>query len=563
MKYYNYIIAIVLLSIFSISCETDLEIPPQGDLTDETYWTNEENVRTFSLSFNQAYFVGYGEGYAWGDFFTGESLNDEFGATTPTEFIRQVPTSGGGWRFDYVRKANIFLNRVQTVPMGEEAIAHWSGVARFFRALEYADLVRRFGDVPWYETELSENDTELLYKPRDSREFVMDKVLEDLQFAAENVRVTAQQPQQEVNKDVVLAYMSRIMLFEGTWQKYQENNSSKAKEYLEASKWASNQVIQSGRYSLGDYRTVFNSMSLLGNPEVILLREYAEGELTHSLNSYVNGEPQTGVNKDHIESYLMSDGLPIGVSPLWQGDKTIEDVMTDRDPRIYETYVSTEIRLPGEVTNSSTTGYAVHKFLNEDIADEPIGSSNLNPTDAPVMRYGEVLMNYAEAAAELGTVGGPALTQADLDKSINVLRARPGIGMPALQVMGGQPAVNGTTYDDPDRDPTVSSMLWEIRRERRVELDMEGHRNADLKRWKKYEYLDMTLYPETNRGAWVDKAEHPSTNVELTEGDKGYIIPTTRIRTFDDPKVYLRPIPLDQITLYEQNGATLTQNPGW
>lgn len=569
MRSYNKIAIFFLLAFAFIGCEKDfLEVPPQDQLVDETFWSSEANVKTFAYGFYPAYFVGYGSGYSWGKYFSGQSLNDDFAPSNPPLFTQQVPTTGGGWSFSWVRKANIFIDRVQTVPMEEEATKHWTGVGRFFRALEYTDLVKAFGDVPYYDHELSDADTEDLYKKRDDRTFVMDKVLEDFQYAAENVRDNVDNEGQEVDKSVVLAYMSRVFLYEGTWQKYHENNMAKAKEYLEAAKWAANEVIQSGEFSLGNYREVFNSLSLSGNPEVILYREYEEGVLTHALNSYNNKEPQTGVSKDAVESYLASDGLPIGVSPLYQGDKGIENVMANRDPRIYETLVSDELRINGVDSDYSTTGYATHKFLNEDIKDDPIGSSNLNPTDAPIIRYGEVLMNYAEAAAELETVGGSALTQEDLDKSINVLRDRPGISLPHLQIIGGEPAVNGQVYDDPQRDSDVPSMIWEIRRERRIELMMEGFRLDDLKRWKKLNYVDMVDYPDINRGAWIDKADYPGANItiSLTEGDKGYIIPVTAaesLRTFDDPRVYLQPIPLDQITLYRDNGVELEQNPGW
>ena len=561
---------ILFLSLIIVGCEKDfLEVPPQDELVDETYWRTEQNVKTFAYGFYPAFFTGYGSGYTWGDYFTGESFNDDFGPTNPSPFTKQVPTSGGGWTFAWVRKANIFIDRVQNVPMEEEATAHWTGVGRFFRGIEYHDLVKKFGDMPWYEEELSENDLESLYRERDSRTFVMDKVLEDFRYAAENVRVSVDNQGQEVNRDVVLAFMSRVFLFEGTWQKYHGNNTQKAAEYLEAAKWAANEVIESGRYSLGDYRDVFSSLNLNGNPEVILFREYETGMLTHSLMSYNNeGEPQTGVSKDAIETYLAEDGLPIEISPLYQGDRGIGNVMENRDPRLHETVVPYELRVNGVATAYSTTGYATHKFLNEDMRDDTEAFSNLNPTDAPVIRYGEVLINYAEAAAELATVGGPALTQEDLNKSINVLRNRPGVNMPDLQVLGDQPAVNGNTYDDPNRDPEVSPIIWEIRRERRVELMMEGFRNDDLRRWEKLEYLDMVENPDINRGAWISKSDYEEEleSLTLTEGNEGYIIPATAetaIRQFTDPRVYLDPIPLDQITLYKDQGVTLEQNPGW
>ncbi len=570
MKTIHKILLIFLGLMAIVGCEDDfLDVPPQDLLVDETYWSSEANVKTFAYGFYTGYFKGYGSGYSWGNYFSGQSLNDDFSPTNPPRFTIQVPTSGGGWSFGWVRKANIFIDRVQTVPMEQEAIDHWTGIGRFFRAMEYHDLVASFGDVPYYDQELSEDDTEQLYKTRDDRTFVMDKVLEDLQFAAENVRTSVDNDGLEVNKDVVLAFMSRIMLYEGTWQKYHENNTAKALEYLEAAKWASEQVMNSGKYTLGNYREVFNSLSLASNPEVILYREYEEGQLTHALNSYNNKEPQTGISRNAIEAYLADDGLPISLSPRYLGDQGIEKVMANRDGRIYETFVSTELRINGVASNHSTTGIATHKFLNESIKDDPIGSSNLNPTDAPIIRYGEVLLNNIEATAEIAALGGSEVSQVDLDMTINIIRDRIGVELPHLQVLGGYPAIDGVVYEDPNRDQDIPSLLWEIRRERRVELIMEGFRLNDLKRWKKLEYVDMAVNPDINQGAWISKSDYPDSelaDITLTNGEEGYIIPASAaasLRVFDNERVYLSPIPLDQITLYHDQGVTLEQNPGW
>ena len=559
------IIALLIAAfVMTTGCKKDfLERYPLDALVDDTYWSNETNVRTFAFGFYPAYFGGYGSGFAWGKFFSGQALNDDFAPSTPSQFTQVVPASGGGWSFAWVRKANIMIDRVQRADLTEEAKNHWTGIGRFFRALEYHDLVKRFGDVPWYDRELTDSDPDL-YKPRDSRITVMDHVLEDFEFAAEHVRASDGTAGLTVNKYVVLAMMSRVFLFEGTYLKYHNIDQAKATQYLTAAKWAANEVIVSNKYQIADnFRSVFNSLDLAGKKEVILYRQYESGILTHSLHSYVNGEPQSGVSKDAVESFLAEDGLPISISPLYQGDKTIDDVVADRDPRLTETIVP-QLRLKGVVSNYSTSGYAVRKFFNEAIKDLPEGSSSLNRTDAPVIRYGEVLLNYAEAAAELGTI-----TQADLDMSINKLRARPGIGMPPLQVIGNQPAVNNVVYDDPERDPTVPSLIWEIRRERRIELMFEGFRLDDLKRWEKLEYTDMQANSDINRGAWIVRADWPSLHADVkieNNAAEGYIIPAPLAgsqRLFTDPRVYLSPIPLDQIQLYLTNGVTLTQNPGW
>ena len=546
-----------------VGCKkTFLERLPLDVLVDDSYWANESNVRTFAYGFYTAYFDGYGSSFTFGRYFSGQSLNDDFAPSSPAQFTKVVPSSGGGWTFAWVRKANIMIDRVQKAPLTDEVKNHWTGIGRFFRALEYSDLVKRFGDVPWFGKELDETSEEL-YKPRDARTVVMDSVLADFNYAAEHVRASDGTAGLTVNKFVVLAFMSRVFLFEGTFLKYHNIDQAKATKYLEAAKWAAEQVINSAKYSIADnYRSIFNSLDLNGKKEVILFRQYQEGIVMHSLHSYVNKEPQTGASKDAIDTYLAKDGLPIAISPLYKGDSTIAKVMADRDPRIAETFVPV-LRLNGVATNYSTSGYSVLKFYNDAIKDVAAGNSNTNTTDAPVIRYGEVLLNYAEAVAELGT-----LTQADLDKSINMLRSRPGIAMPKLQVIGNQPAVNGVVYDDPDRDPTVPSLIWEIRRERRVELMMEGFRLDDLKRWKKLEYTDTQGNPDINRGAWIRRADYPTLKDVVIENNaaEGYIIPAWRPesqRNFTDPKVYLEPLPLDQIKLYSDQGKELKQNPGW
>ncbi len=579
----------------AVSCDDDLlEKPPLDALTDNTFWSSEANVRTFSYGFYTAYFSGYGtSAAAQGTHWSGNNqvLSDDRAPSAPVLFTLNPPASGGGWDFSWVRRSNILIDRVANAPaLSTDAKAHWGGVGRFFRGLEYHDLVRRFGDVPYYDYVPGDSDIASLYKARDSRTFVMDKVLEDFKFAAENVRTPAAEGTAggtkglTINKQVVLAYMSRVFLFEGTWQKYHMNNPAKAKEYLEAAKWAADQVMTTGGYSLGRYRETFTSFDLANNPEVILYRQYVDGIQMHATMSYNNKEAQSGASKDMINSYVTKNGLPIkqAGNTQYQGDKGIKNVMANRDPRITETFVDS-IRLLGmrynnkAVYNYSTSGYVSHKYLEETTKTLPAGNGQVNVTDAPIIRYGEVLINYAEAAAELATVGGAALSQSDIDRSVNVLRNRPGIGVAPLQVSGDQALVAGTPIEDPDRDGSVSPILWEIRRERRVELIFEGFRYDDLRRWKKLIYADTQVNGDINRGAWVskDNPEYTLGTVRLAVGDndapsttlrEGYVVPSfnaTGVRIFDNDKHYLAPLPLNQINLYKANGFVLTQNPGW
>lgn len=567
MKTKIIIILALSISVFAGCKKGFLDKPPLDQLTDDNFWSNEKNVRTFSYGFYPIYFTGYGAGWTWGQYYTGQTLNDEFGPTSPSQFTKVVPSSGGGWSFTNVRKANIFIDRIKEVPMPDEAIKHWTGIARFFRGMAYFSLVKSFGDVPWYDTPPISEDEDALYKPRDPRSLVMSNVLEDFKYAAENVRVSDGTKGLTVNKWVVLAYMSKVFLFEGTWEKYFNIDQAKATEFLTAAKWAANEVITKGGFSFSNpYRQSFNSLDLSSDKEMILYKQYASGQVTHSLVSYVNREGQTGPNKDVIDNYLCSDGLPVSLSPLYQGDKGIANVMDNRDSRMAGTFAPDlrpvgYTRAPGTYFGASSTGFATLKFLNEEIMNDNRGLSNVNPTHAPVIRLGEVVLNYAEAAAELG-----GLTQEDLDISINELRSRPGANLPPLEVIGDKPAVMGVVYDDPKRDPTVPSLIWEIRRERRVELSMEGIRYDDLRRWRKLDYLDMQVHPDLNRGAWIKKSDYPTLSSSVViegGGTEGYIKPASAMRVVNDDKVYLSPLPLDQIKLYKDKGVDLVQNPGW
>ena len=383
------------------------------------------------------------------------------------------------------------------------------------------------------------------------------------------------------------------MLFEGTWQKYNEKNAAKAATYLKAAKDAADQLMSMGAYSLTpNFKDLTTSVSLAGNPEVIVYREYEEGILMHSLMSFQNTEAEgSSPSRSLVESYLSANGLPIhqAENTMYKGDKWFFDEFADRDPRLYDNIDKEGLRLEGSVAVYAATGYFAHLFVNPDLKTVPGGMSSTNITDAPVMKLNEVMMNYIEAAAELADMGQYNLTQGDFDKTINALRNRPSTSMPAVTLAGSNLAVNGVTINDPDRDKgqmksgdyEVSPILWEVRRERRTELPYQGIRFNDLRRWGKLHYADMKVNPKLNLGAWLDKDayvawfnEQNGTSLTVEdlkgihldrEGNAGYIVPAidaSLLRTCED-KHYLYPIPSQEIALYQSNGYTLSQNPGW
>ena len=600
------IFSLFVLALATVSCSDFLERPPLDNIENSPeYYNSENNVRSTVNGWYDIYFVGYNSGWSRSSFFDGtdeSEWSDDLAQKSATFFTKVAPATSDDWNFENVRRINIAFEGISASSLDAEAKNHWLGVARFFRAMEYASLVRKFGDVPFYDKVVQNTDIKDLFKPRDSRVYVMDKVLEDLKFAAENVRESDGTAGLTVNRDVVNAYFSKIMLFEGTWQKYVEKNEANAIKYLTEAKDAAQRVIDSGNYSISDnYKALTTSESLKGNPEIIIYREYDAGTVTHSEMSFQSEQTrENGPSKDLIDSYLTTNGLPIAQSGnnQYKGDKTFADEMANRDPRLSYNIVDS-LCLNG-ITGAvyGIGGYMGNRFVNLSLMNTPGGQSYTNITDAPVMKYNEVLLNYLEAAAELNTLGAYTLTDADLDKTINTIRDRADVRMPHVSLINGHFAVNGTEIDDPNRDLgykevagdyAVDPIIWEVRRERRVELVYEGIRFDDLRRWGKLHYADMVINKKLNLGSYLDKdsyvAEYNKRNPnnKITtetlssvhiEGDanKGYIQPISTaslLRTYS-MKDYLYPIPTGQISLYESKAAQtgdasikLLQNPGW
>lgn len=592
------------------SCEDFLDRPPLTVMNDDTYWTSENNLRLFANGFYEQYFVGYNtsfgvnyaplRGYTFSDDLTSTGKQGSFEVQAPddrgsiSEAAAWLSTyAGPSWNFSWVRKANVFIERVETMKgtyLDDEAYQHWSAVARFFRGYEYSRLVSVFGDVPYYDHVPGDGELDLLYKDRDDRTTVMDKVYEDFAYVLANMRLSDVN-EQYLNRYIAAGFISRFMLFEGTWQKYHEGDNAKATQYLQQAVEAGDLVIESGKWSFGsDFRSLFGSEDLGGNPEVLMYRTY-DGALgiTHCLASYSNTtESQSpAVNLDLIRSFIANDGQAYQNSAVPNADQfDIGSLIVTRDPRFEATFWD----VPR--AQSSTLLYA-DKFIDREGPTYAGGTyppkygSNTNTNDAPVMRLAEVVLNWIEAKAELADLGGAAVTQADIDASINAIRSRP-LDQVAMDkgVTQTAPLTLAAIPVDPDRDPSVSPLLWEIRRERRMEFVFEHTRLLDIKRWKKIEYMDAATNPDLLRGPWVDfpnefaewlveakegklQVEHANGTVVTYDGTNaadmvGYYVPENASNRdpFTD-RVYLAPIGNNEISEYAARGYTLTQTTGW
>jgi hypothetical protein len=503
------------------------------------------------------------------------------------------------WNFAWVRKSNILLDRLEAVSkpnLTQEEFNHWTAIARFFRAYEYFRLVISFGDVPYYEAPVNSADLPNMYRDRDPRGYVMDKVYDDLVYALANVRENDGALQ--VNKYVVAAVASNIMLFEGSWEKYHNMDQARAKKYLELAVSAAEVVMNSGKFAFtSTFHALFGSYGLANNKEVFIYRHYSSEKLRHSIASYSNGIElqEIACNLELIKSFICNDGLPYQNSTVAGADKfDVSTLARTRDPRFESTFFDV-------VREQSSTMLYANKFIDRkgttyiNIAGSPPPeySSNTNYNDAPCLRLAEVVLNYIEAKQILAeNYGGAAVTQEDLDKSINAIRSRP---LDAEAVAKGvkqtAPLRLSALPNDPARDSDVSPLMWEIRRERRMEFVFEHTRLLDIKRWAKIlDYMDNNKYPDSMFGPWID---FPKEFPEAFEGTKAianrnvlkvrkadgtmvtfdgtnaaemvgfFQVKNARARNAFGSEVYLSPVPKNLIQNYIDQGFTLKQTPGW
>ena len=602
----------VALSFGLVSCNDDfLEVYPRDTQTEATAFVTADNFETYAWGL-YSIFGGYSDDTLGDDKNGGNLVSNAAGGESDWAMGRyKVPSSGGDWDFSFIRRCNLMLDHIDGSQMNEDEKKHWRAVGLFFRSHRYFQLLQKFGDVPWIEHVLS-TDSEELYYPRDSRDMVAANILRDLKQAAADIREGGN-GNNTVNTDVVNTFLSRFALFEGTWRKY--HGLQDADTYLQAAADAAWAVINTGKYSVNpSYDALFNSEDLTGAASIILFRQYTGGELGHNYTRRIRtGELTFEATKDLVDSYLCSDGKPISTSDVFEDapgeegkDRLREyDRFRNRDRRLYVTIVppynenmsdskdseykvmlddadnaswTGTKRLPmtnfkGQVCNSQPNlmessnftnwgkthmGFCMWKYYNTTTPSTTANSDNT--TDAPIFRYEEVLLNYAEAMCELGK-----FDQAVADRTINLMRRRPSCNVADMDVdaiaaagRNWDPALETGGYYNRAADP----VLWEIRRERRLEFVGEGFAFRDIRRWK---IADLVLNKRP-QGAWIDRNVYGG-NLTLQDID-GNTLPADAQygygAYFGKPSgwlehYYLYPLPLNNLVLNE----ALEQNPGW
>lgn len=582
---------IIALGLTSTSCSKLLELSPEGTLTENTTFTSYSNFVAYAWQFYGT-FPGYSNSVpnseVNGDLFALANAN----ATSDWLWNRVVtPSSSSDYNAPYtaIRTINIMLDNIENPnQLTDTEKKHMRSVGYFFKAYHYMDLLNKYGKAIWVENALSDGDDEILYGNTSTRDEIATKILEMLKYAEENIKA-AGDGANSINTNVVRALISRFGLREGTWRKY--HNLQQSETYLKASADASQKLITTIPNLHADYDELFNSESLASNREVLLYKQYEVNQITHTLASLArNSSGRWDLTKAAVDLYLLKDGQTRYTSPIFDGDTDPYKEFRNRDTRLYFTVpppyktvvshpsytwthtnnpadkeyidlmntlsVPTRKTLPalnwqglvlaqephfvdynlGQPFNVTYTGYRFYKFSNK---IKMLQNEDIN--DAPIFRMGEIFLNYAEAKYELGE-----FNQAIADATINKLRARGQV----------QPLQLTSIPNDPTRDANVSPTLWEIRRERAVELMGEGFRFDDLRRWKKMDYA-----AKQKIGRYITKGvDVPANSIIpiLNGATAGYIAYENVPPTFSD-HYYLYPIPSAEIVL----NKNIEQNPGW
>ncbi|MFT3949919.1 MAG: RagB/SusD family nutrient uptake outer membrane protein [Agriterribacter sp.] len=556
---HTYFKAFVFSLLVLTGCNKGLDLVPKDAISDATFW---KTTADFKLAANNLYFSL--EGFNTWDTYADLAYDVPNSVSNGTY---QTTESDSRWTnaYIYIRRCNKIIAKTEESSAASE-LTQFIGEAKFFRAYNYWMLYKLFGEVPIITSELDIDDEEL-YSARATRKETVDFILKDLEEAATSLperSTLASGDVGRITKGAANTLRARVALFEGTWGK--SRGDANANGYLDIAINAATTVMNSGQYSLytgkgaQSYRYFFIDEGDDAS-EAILDRRYQVTISSQTFPSTV-GEGHLLPTKKLADMYLCADGLPVTQSPLFQGYNQTGSEFIDRDPRMTMTFVvpgtgAMQLWYPEPVASwpfypqrNANTGYTTFKFLSEDPA------SNASPFtlgygyDCHILRYGEVLLIYAEASFEKNG----AISDEELNKSINLIRQR--VGM--IELTNGFVSANGL------------DMREEIRRERTIELALEGFRYDDLRRWKTAEYeiptdvkgIKIVGTPWANPIVVEGQDRNPYTDASWqnrTDANGFIIVESASGRSFNAEKHYLMPLPTKEIMI----NPALKQNPGW
>ena len=549
-----------------MTMQSCLDLEPKTQLADTNYWKSPEHFKLFATQF-----YGWSADFRWlddsqhadirSDLFAGSTVNIYSNGTN------SIPSSDKHYTDNYnrIRQVNTLLQQADAYEQQAD-IAISVGEARFFRAYCYFELLQAYGDLIIARTPLDIDSPEM-QKARNPRTEVADFIIDDLKEAAKLLPVDkaiSSSDEGRLSSEAALAFLSRVALYEGTWEKFHNGgqNTERTKDLLNTAAQAAHDVMAGGAFELfapqelgtEAYKYLFileneksnpANINKTGNKEYIFTRRHdpvinsigfniTQGRLGNALY----------VTRKMANMYLQSNGLPINPQ-TWNYTK-VDDEYKNRDNRM-----NNQLMVPGqtywgtnggridwsgdaaEIANASHrnfmpqtgTGYFPHKWCSERDG-VPTG---MEAYDFPVIRYAEVLLNYAEAMNEAygpdQAPGDYALTALD---ALQLVRDRASLQLPI---------VTAATRDE---------FREAVKHERRIELAFEDHRYWDLLRWKDA----MEVLNKPVRGVKVTKTG---------EGKWSYTQTEVATRTFLERNYYM-PFTRSEV---ENSNHTLEQNPGY
>jgi hypothetical protein len=574
IKYLYLTIALGFVSLTGCIDDVDLNRFPQDMISSENYWNTANDLDLYVNQFYTAFNPNTGDRLY--DVYAYELQTDDYTYVSANSRLlgsRTVPATGG-WDYTNIRKINFFFDNYHRCTASFDTYKTTVGAAHFFRAWFFFNLVKDYGDVPYFSKALNTNSEEL-YMARTPRNQVVDSIIADLDNAINYLPSGKQSGGTKLSKEIALLFKSRVCLYEGTWEKYQTGafgvSNPDPGKYLTLAAEAANELIQSAQYSIYAKSSpqwnyfFFADVDYSNNPEVLFWKKFDFSIGIGNAWQFQMGQGYgggIGLTRSLVESYLCTDGQPIAVSSLYKGDDDLLTLSANRDPRLLQTIFTPGFPLQvidGDtlrfvrpaidevIINSCPTGFQMNKGLN--LSPEHYLTATVAAVGTVgkiLFRYAEALLNYAEAKAESGT-----LTQQDIDMTIKLLRDR--VGMPNL-IISDIP--NDPNWLFPDLSPVIN----EIRRERRVELVAESFRWDDIARWAA---ADEVIVGKRPLGAKFNSVDYPGFSASDYKLTNGYFDPLTDQLPngygFVLDRDYLSPISTQELTL----NPNLKQNPGW
>jgi starch-binding outer membrane protein, SusD/RagB family len=536
-------IIFISLIIFAISsCNKDiLEMTPMDKLSETSVWFDQSLIELFVNSKYHSVEHGFFHLLLWSSL-CDESYNIHDGGSYMVQkgelTSDNVSVVGGGWiaigpAFDYwkagysaIRDINIYFSKIDAAPVDDALKTRMNGEMKFIRAFVYANLIWRYGGVPII-TNVFELGSDYTVS-RSSYDDCVTYICSELDDAIADL--PAKEPADQLGRasgDAAKALKSRVLLYAASPLNNPANDLNKWQKAADAA-----DALLNADYSLNsDYQNTF----IQDNNEIIFGRYFTQAD-AYNINLFEgrNGSNGWGSNnptQNLVDDYEMAATGKLPSDPTSGYDPA--NPYVGRDPRFYASILYDGALWMGRETetfnggldspqssigswNATLTGYFLKKFVPDNIP--PTGSTLLPTAPYIFFRYGEILLNYAEAKFELGDEP-TALTY------LNMIRSR--INMPPITATG-------------------DALREKIHHERRIELAFEGHRFFDVRRWK------IAMETE-NKDLLAMKI------TKLGDGSKTYEIINLLTRGFSE-KHYFLPIPRVEI---DRSLGSLTQNPGY